>query len=237
MPSWAGPAVPCRGVRPTLVDEENVRSSRAESEARARRRADNEHRSENLLHENRRFEPSEDFAANANAQPSLYDEAADDRLAFWAQRTGTLQWDAPWTEVLSGIRRSRSGSRAAPSMSRSTASTATSSPVTATRSRTTGKANRGRPHHHVRRPQGRGLQGHERAARARGVQKGDRVAIYMPMIPETAIAMLACARLGAPHSVVFGGFSSDALKGRIQDADARVVITADGGYHAARRVR
>ena len=63
-----------------------------------------------------------------------------------------------------------------------------------------------------------------------GVQKGDRVAIYMPMIPETAIAMLACARLGAPHSVVFGGFSSDALKGRIQDADARLVITADGGY-------
>ena len=63
-----------------------------------------------------------------------------------------------------------------------------------------------------------------------GVRKGDRVAIYMPMIPETAIAMLACARLGAPHSVVFGGFSADALKGRIQDADARVVITADGGY-------
>ena len=62
------------------------------------------------------------------------------------------------------------------------------------------------------------------------MQKGDRVAIYMPMIPETAIAMLACARLGAPHSVVFGGFSSDALKGRIQDIDARLVITADGGY-------
>lgn len=63
-----------------------------------------------------------------------------------------------------------------------------------------------------------------------GVQKGDRVAIYMPMIPETAIAMLACARIGAAHSVVFGGFSSDALATRIQDADARVVITADGGY-------
>jgi acetyl-CoA synthetase len=63
-----------------------------------------------------------------------------------------------------------------------------------------------------------------------GVRKGDRVAIYMPMIPEMAIAMLACARIGAPHSVVFGGFSADALKGRIQDADARLVITADGGY-------
>ena len=63
-----------------------------------------------------------------------------------------------------------------------------------------------------------------------GVQTGDRVAIYMPMIPETVIAMLACARLGAPHTVVFGGFSSTALSDRIIDCDARVVITADGGY-------
>ena len=63
-----------------------------------------------------------------------------------------------------------------------------------------------------------------------GVQAGDRVAIYMPMIPEAVVAMLACARLGAPHSVVFGGFSAEALAGRILDADARVVITADGGY-------
>ncbi len=63
-----------------------------------------------------------------------------------------------------------------------------------------------------------------------GVSKGDRVAIYMPMIPETAIALLACARIGAPHSVVFGGFSSDALKARIADAEAKVVITTDGQF-------
>ena len=63
-----------------------------------------------------------------------------------------------------------------------------------------------------------------------GVRKGDRVAIYMPMIPETAIAMLACARLGAPHTVVFGGFSADALATRVTDCDAKVIITADGGY-------
>jgi acetyl-CoA synthetase len=63
-----------------------------------------------------------------------------------------------------------------------------------------------------------------------GVQKGDRVAIYMPMIPETVVTMLACARLGAPHTVVFGGFSSEALRNRIIDCDARVVVTADGGY-------
>jgi acetyl-CoA synthetase len=63
-----------------------------------------------------------------------------------------------------------------------------------------------------------------------GVQKGDRVGIYLPMIPEAAIAMLACARIGAPHSVVFGGFSAEALKARLQDAEAKVVITADGGF-------
>ena len=63
-----------------------------------------------------------------------------------------------------------------------------------------------------------------------GIKQGDRIAIYMPMIPEAAIAMLACARLGAMHSVVFGGFSADSLLARIQDADASLVITADGGY-------
>ena len=63
-----------------------------------------------------------------------------------------------------------------------------------------------------------------------GINAGDRVAIYMPMIPEAAVAMLACARIGAVHSVVFGGFSADALLSRIQDADAKLVITADGGF-------
>ena len=63
-----------------------------------------------------------------------------------------------------------------------------------------------------------------------GIKSGDRVAIYIPMIPEAAVAMLACARIGAAHSVVFGGFSAEALISRIQDADARLVITADGGY-------
>ncbi|NEP36343.1 AMP-binding protein, partial [Moorena sp. SIO3B2] len=63
-----------------------------------------------------------------------------------------------------------------------------------------------------------------------GVKKGDRVGIYMPMIPEAAIAMLACARIGAPHTVVFGGFSAEALKDRLVDAQAKLVITADGGW-------
>ena len=63
-----------------------------------------------------------------------------------------------------------------------------------------------------------------------GVQTGDRVAIYLPMIPEVVVAMLACARIGAPHTVVFGGFSADALANRVADCEAKVIITADGGY-------
>ncbi|HBD11105.1 MAG TPA: acetyl-coenzyme A synthetase, partial [Porticoccaceae bacterium] len=74
------------------------------------------------------------------------------------------------------------------------------------------------------------------ALRSRGVAKGDRVCIYMPMIPEAAYAMLACARIGAVHSVVFGGFSPDALKDRILDSDCRVVITADQGIRGGREI-
>src|SRR5690606_20907902 len=71
---------------------------------------------------------------------------------------------------------------------------------------------------------------------AHGVQKGDRVCIYMPMIVEAAYAMLACARIGAVHSVVFGGFSPEALKDRILDADCRVVITADEGVRGSKHI-
>ena len=69
-----------------------------------------------------------------------------------------------------------------------------------------------------------------------GVGKGDRVGIYMPMVPEAAIAMLACARIGAPHTVVFGGFSAEALKDRLNDAEAKLVITADGGFRKDKAV-
>ena len=70
-----------------------------------------------------------------------------------------------------------------------------------------------------------------------GIQKGDRVALYMPLIPELAIAMLACARLGATHSVIFGGFSSTALIDRINDASCKLVVTADGGWRRGKEVK
>ena len=171
------------------------------------------------------------FAAAANAQADLYDEAGADRLGVLGGAGRALQWDQPWDEVLRlATRRSRSGSSAASSTSPSTASTGTS---------TAGNGDQVALHWEGEPGDTRTLTYAElkdevcQAANALtelGVTKGDRVAIYMPMIPETAIAMLACARIGAPHSVVFGGFSADALQGRIQDADASVVITADGGY-------
>ena len=90
--------------------------------------------------------------------------------------------------------------------------------------------------HHLPRAARRGLPARQRAEAQRGVKKGDRVTIYMPMIPEAAYAMLACARIGAVHSVVFGGFSPDSLAGRIEDCDSNVVITADEGLRGGRKV-
>src|SRR5690606_27479888 len=72
--------------------------------------------------------------------------------------------------------------------------------------------------------------------RNKGVKKGDRVIIYMPMVPEAAIAMLACARIGAVHSVVFAGFSSNALAGRIEDCKAKVVLTSDGNFRGTKKI-
>ena len=187
----------------------------------------------NLMHEERHFEPPAEFAEHANVTAEVYAEADRDRLAFWAKQAERLDLGravGPRSST-GATRRSPSGSSAASSTRRTTASTGTSRPATATRSPTTGSASprttpatSPTPSSRTRsaRPPTRSIE--------LGVKAGDRVAIYMPMIPETVVAMLACARIGAPHTVVFGGFSSDALVDRIQDCDARVVITADGGY-------
>ena len=133
----------------------------------------------------------------------------------------------------SGSRPTRAGSSAASSTSPTTASTGTSrasTPGAATRPRSSGRAS---PATCACSPTG-SCTARSAASRTRckrlGVKKGDRVAIYMPMIPELPIAMLACARIGAPHSVVFGGFSAEALRDRILDVGAKLVVTADGGY-------
>ncbi len=187
---------------------------------------------ENLSHEDREFPPSAEFAAQANGQASLYDESAKDHEAFWADQARsyvtwskdfdqTLDWsDAPFAKWFVGGELNASYN-------------------CVDRHVEAGKGDRVAIHF-VGEPGDtkdityadlyRDVQKAANALLDLGVAKGDRVAIYLPMIPEAAIAMLACARIGAPHSVVFGGFSAEALRSRIADAGAKVVITADGGY-------
>ncbi|CAB4752674.1 MAG: acetate--CoA ligase [Actinobacteria bacterium] len=185
---------------------------------------------ENLLTETRTFQPSLEFAAESNAQPFIYAEANKDRLKFWERQAQELQWDAPWSEVLDWQ----------PPFAQWFIGGKINASVNALdRHVAEGRGDRvafyfeGEPGDTRTITYAQLLVDVKKAANALtelGVTAGDRVAIYMPMIPEAAIAMLACARIGAPHSVVFGGFSAEALLSRIQDADAKLVITADGGY-------
>jgi len=185
----------------------------------------------NLLQESRRFDPPPEFAAHANVSADAYAEAARDRLAFWADKAGRLTWDEPWDQVLDWSR--------APFAKWFTGGKLNASVNCVDRHVAAGLGDRVAYYWEGEPGDGRVITYAEledevcRAANALtelGVRKGDRVAIYMPMIPETVVAMLACARLGAPHMVVFGGFSADALSSRILDCDAHTVITSDGGY-------
>ncbi|MGC8461231.1 MAG: acetate--CoA ligase [Candidatus Dormibacteria bacterium] len=184
-----------------------------------------------LLHEHRHFAPSDTFAKNANAQPSLYDEAAQDPVAWWAKEAEQLQWEKHWDTTLEWN---------LPFAKWFVGGKLNASVNCVDRHVEEGRGDKV-AYYWVGEPEGERrvityrdlLSMVSKAANALeelGVKAGDRVAIYMPMIPEAVVAMLACARIGAPHSVVFGGFSSEALSGRIQDADARVVITADGQF-------
>ncbi len=185
----------------------------------------------NLMHEQRRFPPPAEFAAAANAQPGLYDEAAADRLAFWERQADGLAWDRRWDTVLdwsaAPFARWFDGGRL------NVAVNCVDRHVEAGHGDRVALHWEGEPgdtrtitYEDLRRQVAQAAH----ALTELGVRAGDRVAIYLPMIPEAAIAMLACARLGAPHSVVFGGFSAEALRSRIDDAQAKVVITSDGGY-------
>jgi acetyl-CoA synthetase len=184
-----------------------------------------------LLTETRRFPPTAAFAAQANAQPGIYEHAHADPLAFWAEQAALLQWDRPWDRVLEWE----------PPFAKWFVGGQLNVSVNCVDRHVTAGRGEKVAYHWIGEPEGdtRDITYGQlqdmvcQAANALtelGVEKGDRVAIYMPMIPETVVAMLACARLGAPHTVVFGGFSADALRNRIIDCDAHVVITADGGY-------
>ena len=185
---------------------------------------------ENLSHENRHFPPSAAFAAQANAKSDLYAHAEKDRLAFWEEQARELTWDKSWETVLewnSPYAKWFIGGKINASVN------ALDRHVAAGRGDRTAFHFEGEPGDTRTITYAQMLADVSKAAHALtqiGIKAGDRVAIYMPMIPEAAVAMLACARIGAVHSVVFGGFSADALLSRIQDADAKLVITADGGF-------
>jgi len=185
---------------------------------------------ENLGNESRHFPPSAQFIAQANFKADIYETADADRLAFWESQARELTWDQPWSTVLDWQ---------VPYAKWFVGGKLNASVNALDRHVAAGRGNRVAFHFEGEPGDTRTITYADllidvkKAANALteiGVKAGDRVAIYMPMIPEAAVAMLACARIGAAHSVVFGGFSADALLSRIQDADAKIVITADGGF-------
>ncbi|HUW79171.1 MAG TPA: acetate--CoA ligase [Candidatus Nanopelagicaceae bacterium] len=191
---------------------------------------EHEHPLENLLHEERKFPPPTHFAAESNTDASIYQDAARDPLAFWEEAANALTWQKPWHTVLDWQ---------APDAKWFVGGELNISENCLDVHVAAGRGDRvafyfeGEPGDSRTITYAQLHSDVKKAANALlelGVGKGDRVAIYLPMIPEAAIAMLACARIGALHSVVFGGFSAEALLARIQDADAKLVITADGGY-------
>ncbi len=189
---------------------------------------------ENLLREDRTFPPSDAFTSEALlSDPSIYERTATDEgfREFWTREGNTLDWMEPWTDLYEWQ---------APYAKWFIGGKLNVSVNCLDRHVANGLGDRvayhweGEPAGDARTITYRELLEEvcrfTNALRALGVKKGDRVAIYMPMIPELPVAMLACTRIGAPHSVVFGGFSADALADRIDDAECSVVITADGGY-------
>jgi acetyl-CoA synthetase len=187
---------------------------------------------DSLLLETRRFPPEPEFSASANATEDLYSRASADRLKFWADTSREmLHWQTPFTQVLDWTNppfakwfadgklnvayncldrhvNAGHGDRVAFHWEGENGDTATLTYADLTAE----------------------VKKAANLLASLGIVQGDRVAIYMPMIPEAVIAMLAVARVGAVHSVVFGGFSSESLRSRIDDASAKLVITADGGW-------
>ncbi len=184
-----------------------------------------------LLQESRRFEPPEDLAHDANAQASIYEDASRDRLAFWEEQARGISWDSPWTTTLEWT----------PPFAKWFVGGTLNACVNAVdRHVAAGKGDKVAYHwigdgERDRRDVTyaelkRDVCKAANALTALGVKAGDRVTIYMPMIPETVITILACARIGAPHNVVFCGFSAESVRSRILDSDSHIVVTTDGQF-------
>ena len=183
----------------------------------------------NLLNEERRFEPPADLAAAANVTAEAYARAEADRIAFWETQANRLTWAQPWTEALDWSNRPFAKWFVGGKLN--AAYNCVDRHVEAGHGEQVAIHFEGEPGDTRTITYAQLQREVSKAANALtelGVQTGDRVAIYMPMIPETVFAMLACARIGAPHSVCFAAFSAEALRARIEDASAKVLITVDG---------
>ena len=194
--------------------------------------ADDQNTIRALLDEQRTFAPSDDFIAHALlSDRSFHDDAARDPQAFWArQASELLTWSAPWTTVCEW---NLPFSKWFVGGQLNVSENCLDRHVAAGRGAKVAFHWEGEPGDTRTVTYAELLDEVQRFAnvlKGLGVAKGDRVNIYLPMIPEAAVAMLACARIGAAHSVVFGGFSAQSLTDRINDASAKVLITADGGY-------
>src|SRR5579864_7472498 len=186
---------------------------------------------DDLLREDRTFAPPAQFKASAHvATESIYAEAERDPEAFWARFAGELEWSRKWDKVLEWRPPHAQwfvGGRINASVN------CLDRHVRTARRNKAALVWEGEPGD--RRTLTyfdlyRQVCAFGNVLKSLGIKKGDRIAIYLPLIPELAIAMLACARIGAVHSVVFGGFSAESLRDRINDARCRVLITGDGGY-------
>jgi acetyl-CoA synthetase len=188
-----------------------------------------------ILHENRVFDPPERFRAEAtvsgmDAYEALYKRSVDDPDAFWSEVASELHWFSPWTKVLEWKE---------PFAKWFVGGTTNLAYNCLDRHLSSWRRNKAAIVWEGEPGDERTLtyqQLHREVCRfanvlkGLGVRKGDRVALYMGLVPELAIAMLACARIGATHSVVFGGFSADALRDRVNDAEAKVIVAADGAF-------
>ena len=186
---------------------------------------------EALLEEHRRFPPTKEFKNQANIRdPGVYEEASKDYEGFWGRFAEELHWFKKWDKVLEWdppFAKWFVGGKI------NVAYNCLDRHLNTARRNKAALVWEGEPGDwkvYTYWDLYREVCRFANALKSLGVQKGDRVTIYLPMIPELPIAMLACARIGAPHSVVFGGFSAEALRDRLNDSEAKVLITSDGGY-------
>ncbi|KAA3634964.1 MAG: acetate--CoA ligase [Calditrichaeota bacterium] len=183
-----------------------------------------------LLHETRKFKPSAAFSKQANAKKAIYAQAKKNPVKFWEKMAGELVWKKKWSKALEW---KAPDAKWFVGGKLNVTETCLDQHITGGRKNKAALIWEGEPGEKrtmTYQQLYRDVNKFANVLKSLGIKKGDRVAIYLPMIPELVIAMLSCARIGAVHSVVFGGFSPDSLRDRINDSECKMLITADGAY-------